>query len=91
MKRELDHIVVAARSLEEGSAWVEAALGVKMLPGGKHALMGTHNRVLSIGNGRYLEVIAIDPEAPPPARPRWFGLDEPATRARLERGPVLLH
>jgi len=91
VKRELDHVVVAARSLEEGSAWVEAALGVKMLPGGKHALMGTHNRVLSIGNGRYLEVIAIDPEAPPPARPRWFGLDEPATRARLERGPVLLH
>ena len=52
MKRELDHLVVAARTLEEGAAWVEAALGVKTLPGGKHPLMGTHNRVLSIGRGR---------------------------------------
>lgn len=91
MKRELDHLMVAARTLEEGAAWVEAALGVKTLPGGKHPLMGTHNRVLSIGRGRYLEVIAIDPDAVPPGRARWFGLDDPAIRARLERGPVLLH
>ena len=90
MKRELDHLVVAARSLEEGSAWVESALGAAPVAGGKHPLMGTHNRLLDIGRGRYLEVIAIDPEAPAPARPRWFGLDDPATRARLERGPVLL-
>ena len=36
-RSELDHIVVAARTLEEGSAWVEAALGVAPVPGGKHA------------------------------------------------------
>lgn len=91
MKREIDHLVVAARTLEEGAAWVESALGVKTLAGGKHPLMGTHNRVLPVGRGRYLEVIAIDPAAPPPGRARWFGLDDAAVRARLERGPVLLH
>ena len=33
-RSELDHIVVAARTLEEGSAWVEAALGVAPVPAG---------------------------------------------------------
>jgi hypothetical protein len=37
--------------------------------------MGTHNRLLKLGEGFYLELIAIDPQAPPPGRPRWFGLD----------------
>jgi Glyoxalase-like domain len=59
--------------------------------GGKHALMGTHNRLLSLGSRRFLEVIAIDAEAPRPSRPRWFGLDTPAMAATLERGPALLH
>lgn len=91
MGLELDHLVVAARTLEEGVAWIEERVGVAMGPGGKHATMGTHNRLLSLGPGRFLEVIAIDPEAPPPGRARWFTLDEPATRARLERRPALLH
>lgn len=89
--RELDHLVVAARTLEEGAAWVEAKLGVATLPGGKHALMGTHNRLLSLGPGRFLEVIAIDPDAPQPPRPRWFDLDAPSMRERLARGPALIH
>jgi hypothetical protein len=83
--------VVAARTLEEGAAWIEARLGVATVSGGKHALMGTHNRLLSLGPGRFLEVIAIDPDAPPIARPRWFDLDSPAMRERLARGPALIH
>ncbi|WP_295646851.1 VOC family protein, partial [uncultured Methylibium sp.] len=34
---------------------------------------------------------AIDPDAPPPGRARWFGLDDPAVRAALRRSPRLLH
>ena len=71
---ELDHLVVSAEHLQEGVDWVEAQLGVTMAPGGKHAAMGTHNRLLGLGEV-YLEVIAADPDAPPPAHPRWFGLD----------------
>jgi Glyoxalase-like domain len=70
----LDHIAVAARTLDEGAAWVEAELGVSLAEGGKHSAMGTHNRLLSLGD-IYLEVIAIDPEAPRPAGRRWFDLD----------------
>ena len=91
MSRSLDHLVVAARTLEEGAAWVRERLGAECVPGGKHATMGTHNRLLSLGPASYLEVIAIDPEAPQPSRPRWFELDTPAMRERLSRGPALVH
>ena len=91
MELELDHLVVGARTLEEGVAWVEERIGASPGPGGKHVAMGTHNRLLSLGPGRFLEVIAIDPDASPPGRVRWFTLDEPATQARLGRGPALLH
>lgn len=86
----IDHLVVAARTLEEGASWVESRLGVAPAGGGKHALMGTHNRLLGLGPV-YLEVIAIDPLAPPPGRKRWYALDAPSMRARLERGPALIH
>ncbi|NND42306.1 MAG: VOC family protein [Silicimonas sp.] len=71
----LDHIAVVARSLEEGATYVEAVLGTKLSPGGKHPIMGTHNKVLSLGPHCYLEVIAIDPDAAKPEHRRWFNLD----------------
>jgi hypothetical protein len=45
--------------------------------------MGTWNRLLSLGPAEYLEVIAIDPDAPPPGRPRWFRLDDHRGAPRL--------
>ena len=91
MSRSLDHLVVAARTLDEGAAYIRKQLGVECVPGGKHAAMGTHNRLLSLGPQSYLEVIAIDPEAPAPSRPRWFELDTAAMQARLAHGPALVH
>ena len=88
---ELDHLIVAARTLDEGAAWIEERVGVAPVPGGKHASMGTHNRLLGLGQRVYLEVIAIDPDAPAPARPRWFELDTPQMRERLAQGPALIH
>lgn len=70
----LDHLAVSCTDLAEGAAAIEAALGLPLAPGGEHPHMGTHNRLLSLGD-LYLEVIAINPEAPAPAWPRWFALD----------------
>lgn len=69
-----DHLAVTAATLAEGVAVVEAALGVALTSGGQHPHMATHNRLLGLGD-LYLEVIATDPAAPRPARPRWFDMD----------------
>jgi hypothetical protein len=91
----VDHLVIACDSLEQGIAWCVTTLGVQPSGGGKHPLMGTHNRVLSIGGERfpdcYLELIAIDPEAEAIGRPRWFGLDDPALQAAARERPRLIH
>jgi hypothetical protein len=71
----IDHLTIIAPSLALGIAFVAEALGVEPGPGGDHPRMGTHNRLLRLGDDCYLEVIAVNPAAPPPARPRWFGLD----------------
>lgn len=87
----LDHLVVAAQTLPAGCAFVEAQLGVRPQPGGKHVTMGTHNALVGLGPGQYLEIIAIDPDGEKPARPRWYDLDEPRMRAALAEGPRLIH
>ncbi|HET9621465.1 MAG TPA: VOC family protein [Kofleriaceae bacterium] len=86
----IDHLAIAAATLDDGLAYVRDALGVDLPTGGAHPRMATHNRVLRLGAACYLEVIAIDPGAPPPARPRWFGLDDAALQAELRRSPRLL-
>lgn len=82
MTLRLDHIAISCTALTEGVAAVEAALGVALSPGGQHPHMGTHNRLLNLGD-LYLEVIAIDPAAPAPAWPRWFDLDRFSGPPRL--------
>src|SRR5438045_2435496 len=91
----LDHLVVAARTLDDGVAWCEASFGITPGPGGKHPRMSTHNRLFSIASPTfpraYAEIMAIDADAPPPARARWFDLGTPTMRAAVARSPQLVH
>lgn len=52
--------------------------------------MATNNHLLRLGATAFLEVIAVDPAAEPPTRPRWFGLDSNAMRSRLAERPRLI-
>lgn len=74
----LDHLSVLAPSLEEGVRHVRNCLDLDVPLGVQHPFMGTHNHRLQLGQKVYLEVIAVDPGAALPLRPRWFGLDDPA-------------
>ena len=92
---QIDHLVIAAHTLDQGVQWCQATLGVGAGPGGEHPLMGTHNRLLPIASARYprcyLEIISINPAASPPGRARWFDLDDPAMREALTIEPRLIH
>ena len=78
----IDHIVLSSTNLARDAAALEERLGVPLSEGGKHALFGTHNKLLRLGD-LYLELIAIDPYAPKPERARWFALDDFSGDMRL--------
>lgn len=78
----LDHLTVIAPTLAEGVDHVRACLDLDIPYGGEHPEMGTHNHVLRLGDDAYMEIIAIDPNAPAPTGRRWFGLGDPAAVRR---------
>jgi hypothetical protein len=54
---------------------LERRLGVRASAGGRHPGRGTRNALIAIGPRRYLEIVGPDREQPPPATPRWLGID----------------
>ena len=99
MTAQIDHLVIAASTLEEGVAWCENTLGIMPGPGGEHPLMGTHNRLFSIATAQYptayFEIIAIHSGAAcsrKQGEKRWFDLDNEALQLSLKQnGPQLVH
>jgi hypothetical protein len=63
----IDHLIIGMRDLSEGIRWVEERLGVSPKLGGQHIGRGTHNALVGLGTGTYLEVLARDPTQPVPA------------------------
>lgn len=90
LTHNIDHFAIGASSLENGVNALKESLGVTIPNGSKHDAMSTHNCVMQSGNESFLELLAIDPDAPDPGRVRWFTMDNPNTIARLKERPRAL-
>ena len=87
---KLDHIVLGAVTLEEGTEYVERILQAKLSNVGYHKNMGTHNRVIRISDKVYLEVVAIDPEIKNIKNKKWFNLDNLNLQSKLKKSPQII-
>jgi len=98
LNTQIDHLVVIAKTLDQGVQWCEATLGITPSAGGEHAQYATHNRLFKIATPKhplaYFEIIAINPDAKRPANAqgkRWFDMDDGALQSALAKEPRLAH
>jgi Glyoxalase-like domain len=63
----IDHVLFATHDLDVASERMQA-LGLEVVPGGRHEGLGTHNRIVPLGAG-YLELIAVADPAEAAASP----------------------
>ena len=83
----LDHMILAGPALPDLTGAFEARTGVQAAPGGRHAGQGTHIALVGLGPGRYLELLAPDPEAEDgPFRASIAYLGAPALHTWCVRG-----
>jgi Glyoxalase-like domain len=78
----LDHLVFTTVDLDLGAKTLGNWLGHPLEAGGQHVGFGTHNRLLNLSQGVYLELIAIDPSQGTPEKCRPFELDTWSANAR---------
>eukprot|EP00928_Gymnodinium_smaydae_P050001 TRINITY_DN33610_c0_g1_i1.p2 TRINITY_DN33610_c0_g1~~TRINITY_DN33610_c0_g1_i1.p2 ORF type:complete len:217 (+),score=44.72 TRINITY_DN33610_c0_g1_i1:101-751(+) len=80
---KVDHLVYCVPGpLEDAMSAFEERTGVRPVRGGTHAGLGTHNALVGLGDGMYLELLARDPAQPSPER-TWMAIDSLGATPRL--------
>ncbi len=85
--RKIDHIVYSVLDLDKAMDHIEKELGIRPVFGGYHKTQGTKNALLNLGDGCYLEILAIDNQNKDINTPRWMGIDL-ITEPRITRWAV---
>ena len=73
--RTIDHLVFCVPNLQTAMQQLTDKCGIEVVYGGQHKTKGTENALLNLGNGAYLELLAIDNTNTAIAPPRWMGVD----------------
>jgi Glyoxalase-like domain len=81
----IDHVIYAAADLDAAAERIAGALGLQALGGGRHDGLGTHNRVIPLGGGGFVEILAVADRAE--AQRSALGA---ALLAAVERGDGLI-
>ena len=69
---EIDHVILGINNLERGIQEFESRTGVTPKRGGEHPGRGTQNALVTLGNGRYLEILApASSQRPTASREPW--------------------
>ncbi|MGZ4287269.1 MAG: VOC family protein [Solirubrobacteraceae bacterium] len=56
----IDHAIYGTSDLDAAARRVEKAVGVTAVAGGHHDGLGTHNRIVPLSDGTYIELLAVD-------------------------------
>jgi catechol 2,3-dioxygenase-like lactoylglutathione lyase family enzyme len=59
----IDHVIYGTADLDAAAARLRAQLGLVAVDGGRHDGLGTHNRIVPLEDGSFLELLAVaDPD-----------------------------
>lgn len=72
MLTAIDHLVIVVADLQ-GAIERSQRLGFSVVPGGRHTTSGTHNALIGLADGSYIELLAF--YQPNPQSPWWGALD----------------
>ena len=55
----IDHVIYGTADLDVASARMEAEFGLTAIGGDRHDGLGTHNRIVPLGDGSFVELLAV--------------------------------